>query len=167
MAASFVVYPGSFDPPTAGHLHVIERAAMLFPRVVVAVGHNPRKHTAFSPEERQRMLEEATAHLENVNVECFSGLLVDYLERIGARVILKGLRRVDDFANEWQQERANRSLLPGVETIFLISDAHLMYFGSTLVREVARLGGNTGGLISPEIRSLLEQQGQEDPWLNS
>ena len=167
MSIPFVVYPGSFDPPTSGHLHVIERASRLFSHVVVAVGHNPRKQTAFSPEERQRMLEEATAHLDNVSVECFSGLLVDYLDRIGARVILKGLRRVEDFANEWQQARANRALLPGVETIFLISDAHLVYFGSTLVREVARLGGNTNGLIAPEIRALLKQQGQDDPWLNS
>jgi len=164
MAVPFVVYPGSFDPPTAGHLHIIERASVLFPRVVVAVGHNPRKQTAFSAEERQLLLEHATAHLDNVQVECFSGLLVDFLRRIGARVILKGLRRVEDFANEWQQAKANLSLLPNVDTVFLISDAHLMYFGSTLVREVARLGGDTKGLISEEAQAQLE--GQDDPWLN-
>ncbi len=164
MTDSSVVFPGSFDPPTAGHLHVIERASALFPRVVVAVGHNPRKRSAFTVAERLRMLEQATAHLDNVTIKSFSGLLVDFLKQNDAHVLLKGLRRVEDFANEWQQARANRALLPGVETVFLISDAHLMYFGSTLVREVAHLGGNTRGLVSDDIQAQLEKQA--DPWLN-
>lgn len=164
MTAPSVVYPGSFDPPTAGHLHVIERASRMFPHVLVAVGHNPRKKTTFTAEDRQRMLEDSTAHLGNVTVECFTGLLVEYLKTIDAHVILKGLRRVDDFANELQQAKANRALLPGIITVFLISDAHLLYFGSTLVREVARLGGDTTGLISQKAQAYLV--GQVDPFLN-
>jgi len=114
------VVPGSFDPVTSGHIDVIERAARVFGEVIVAVAPNLSKRTLFTVEERVQMLREATSHLPNVRVDAFEGLLVDYVQSLGANVIVKGLRAVSDFEFEFQMALMNRNLNPGVETVFMI-----------------------------------------------
>ena len=113
------IYPGTFDPVTNGHLDVIERAATTFNSVVVAVAVNPAKHPTFTMEERVEMIRESCQHLDNVEVTCFTGLLVEFAAQVGAPVIVKGLRAVSDFEFEFQMAQMNRKLNPGVETVFL------------------------------------------------
>jgi pantetheine-phosphate adenylyltransferase len=135
------IYPGSFDPLTLGHLDVIERAAAIFPRVLVAVVVNPQKREPlFTLDERKQMIHAATKHLDNVEVEDFRGLLADFARRAGAGVIVKGLRVVSDFESEMSTALMNRSL-SGIDTMFLPSDPKYSFVSSSLVKEVFFLGG--------------------------
>lgn len=150
-AASAAIYPGSFDPLTMGHLDVIERAAAIFPRLLVAVVVNPQKREPlFNLEERKQMLREATAHLGNVEVADFRGLLADFVRRVGVRVIVKGLRVVSDFESEMSTALMNRSL-SGVDTIFLPSDPRFGFISSSLVKEVFLLGGDIGPYVPDAV----------------
>jgi pantetheine-phosphate adenylyltransferase len=149
--------PGTFDPVTNGHLDIIERAAQHFDRVVVAVLDNPGKRPLFAVDERVAMLEETIAHLDGVEVDSFSGLLVEYAERIGADAIVKGLRAVSDFEYEIQMAQMNRRL-SGVETFFISTTPTWSYLSSSLVREVAGLGGDVSSLVPPPVVDRLRER---------
>jgi pantetheine-phosphate adenylyltransferase len=149
--------PGTFDPVTNGHVDIIERAAKQFDRVVVAVLDNPGKQPLFGVEERVAMLKEATGGIDRVEVDSFSGLLVEYAKRMDARVIVKGLRAVTDFEYEIQMAQMNRRL-GGVETFFMTTDPTWSYLSSSLVREVARFGGDVEGLVPPVVAERLREK---------
>jgi pantetheine-phosphate adenylyltransferase len=151
------VYPGTFDPVTMGHLDIIERAARHFD-VVVAVSTNPSKAPLFSLEERIALVKDATASIEGVEVDSFEGLLVDYAGRRGAHLIVKGLRVVSDFEYEMQMAQMNVRLA-GVETLFMVANPTYSFLSSSLVKEVARLGGEVDGLVPPEVARRLRERG--------
>jgi pantetheine-phosphate adenylyltransferase len=154
--------PGSFDPPTNGHIDVIDRAANHLEEVVVAVIANPSKNNMFSLEERTAMLEEALGHLDNVKVDSFDGLLVDYARAHGISLIVKGLRAVSDFEYELQMAQMNTALLPGLDTVFITAKPAWSFLSSSLVKEVARFGGDVEDLVPPAVaRALKERRGQE------
>jgi pantetheine-phosphate adenylyltransferase len=158
-----VVYPGSFDPLTNGHLDVIQRASRLFAKVTVAILENPNKRGQylFTAEERLTIVREATAHLPNVEAATFSGLLVDFVKRVGAQAIVKGLRAVSDYEYELQMAHLNRQLLPGLETLFILSATRYSFVSSTMVKEIARYGGDMSKLVPPAtLRALKAKFGQ-------
>jgi pantetheine-phosphate adenylyltransferase len=149
--------PGMFDPVTNGHLDIVNRAAALFDRVVVAVVENPEKEPLFRAEERVAMLEEAVAGLEGVEVSSFAGLLVDYARERGVDVIVKGLRAVSDFDYELQMAQMNRHL-SRIETYFVPTSPKWSYLSSSLVKQVARFGGDVSGMVPEHVgRSLKER----------
>jgi pantetheine-phosphate adenylyltransferase len=152
--------PGTFDPVTGGHLDVIDRASRHFDTLVAAVLQNPAKDPLFTLDERVTMLKEAVAEMKNVEVDTFSGLLVDYARNRGAAVIVKGLRAVSDFEYELQMAHMNRHL-SDVETFFVMSDPKWSYVSSSLIKEVARFGGDVTGLLPEFVQErLLEQLGR-------
>ncbi|WP_018112317.1 pantetheine-phosphate adenylyltransferase [Thermus igniterrae] len=153
-----VVYPGSFDPLTNGHLDVIQRASRLFAKVTVAILENPNKRGQylFTAEERLAIVREATAHLANVEAHTFSGLLVDFVRRVGAQAIVKGLRAVSDYEYELQMAHLNRQLLPGLETLFILSATRYSFVSSTMVKEIARYGGDVSKLVPPATLRALK-----------
>ena len=151
------VFPGSFDPMTMAHLDVGRRAAALFDRLVIGVLHNPKKAPLFTVEERVAMIREAVAEFDdNVVVEAFDGLTVEFARRQEAGFIVRGLRAVSDFEAELQMAHTNRRLRPGVDTIFLMSALEFGYLSSTLAKEVAQFGGDVGEMVPPPVRSALE-----------
>jgi len=152
---TIAIYPGSFDPVTNGHVNLIERAARMFERVVVAVAMNSQKQGLFTVEERIALLTEVTRSLPAVEVDSFDGLLVDYVRRRGARIVIRGLRAVSDFEYEFQMAHMNHKLYPELETIFLVTGADEFYISSQLVKEVARLGGCVEGLVPAVVRDRL------------
>ncbi|MBI1175385.1 MAG: pantetheine-phosphate adenylyltransferase [Sideroxydans sp.] len=153
-----VIYPGTFDPITRGHEDVVRRAAGLFGEVVVAVAES-RSGTLFSLEERVAMARDAFADFSNVRVEGFNGLLMDYVRTLGARVVLRGLRAVSDFEYEFQMAGMNRSLYPDVETVFLTPAEQYTFISASMVREVARFGGDVSKFVSPLVaEKLLEKR---------
>jgi pantetheine-phosphate adenylyltransferase len=149
--------PGTFDPVTNGHLDIIERAAGHFDGLVVAVLENPAKEPLFSMEERVAMLKEAVAEVPGTEVDSFSGLLVDYARRRGIDVVVKGLRATSDFAYELQMAQMNRRMT-GIETLFMPTSPQWSYLSSTLIKEVARHGGEIGGLVPPFVAERLSQK---------
>ena len=151
------VYPGSFDPVTAGHLDIIERAARIFDHLVVTVFNNPGKEPLFSVEERVAMLREVTSHIPNVEVDSSRGLLIPYVRKVGARVIVKGLRAMSDFDYEFRMALMNKKLDPDVETVFILTSSQYAYLSSSLIKEVASLGGCVTGLVPPAVERRLRQ----------
>jgi len=149
------IYPGSFDPITKGHLDLIERASRIFDRLVVAILINPEKDPLFSVQERVEMLDLVVAHLSNVEVDTFEGLLVDYARRKGARVLLRGIRAVSDYEYELQMALMNRQLEPDIETVFMLPGEAYSYLSSRLVREVARLGGSVKDLVPAVVEERI------------
>ena len=149
--------PGTFDPVTNGHVDIVERAAHQFDRVVVAVLENPGKEPLFGVEERVAMLKAATDGIEGVEIGSFSGLLVEYAKQVGARAIVKGLRAVTDFEYEIQMAQMNQRL-GGVETFFMTTAPTWSYLSSSLVREVARFGGDVSGLVPPVVVERLREK---------
>ena len=149
--------PGTFDPVTNGHLDIIERAAERFDALVVAVLDNPTKQPLFSAEERVGMLKEATVGVANLEVTAFSGLLVEYATRRGIGVIVKGLRAVTDFEYEIQMAQMNHRL-SGVETMFMTTSPQWSFLSSSLVKEVARFGGDVSGLVPPAVAERLAER---------
>ncbi len=147
--------PGSFDPPTNGHIDVIGRALSLFDRVVVAVIDNPSKQTLFTPEERESIFREIYG--DSVEVTSFSGLLVDHVRDVGADTVVKGLRTVEDYEYETQMAQMNHHLT-GMETLFLPTRAQYRFVSSSLVKEVARLGGSVGGLVPDVVEKALKEK---------
>ena len=158
MKRPLAIYPGSFDPPTNGHLDIIVRASRLFPNIVVAVTDNFNKNPTFPLEERLQMLRLATRHLPGVKVEKFNGLLVHYLDKKQSGVIIRGLRAVSDFEYEFQMALMNRRLSRRVETVFLIPDEANTYLSSSLVKEISRLGGPTKGLVPSPVEKIMQQR---------
>lgn len=153
-----VIYPGTFDPVTNGHTDLIERAGRLFDGVVVAIAFNPKKSPLLSLEERCELVEKVTAHLPNVTVTGFSNLLADFVQEQGATVILRGLRAVSDFEYEFQLADMNRRLAPEVESVFLTPANHLSYISSTLIREIASLGGDVSEFVDPAVEAALKKK---------
>jgi pantetheine-phosphate adenylyltransferase len=150
MTKRIAVYPGSFDPLHNGHLDIIERCRPLFDEVIVAVLHNEGKSPLFSVEERVEVIREIVGGHADCRVESFSGLLVDFMERMGARAVVRGLRAVSDFEYEFQMALMNRRLNPRVETVFMMPREDCSYLSSRLVKEVFALGGDLTGLV-PEL----------------
>ncbi len=147
--------PGSFDPVTLGHIDIIERSARHFDEIIVAVIRNPQKtQSLFTLEERQEMLKEATSHLHNVRIEFFTGLLVDFAREHGADAIVKGLRAVSDFDYELQMAQMNQRL-SGIDTFFLSTSPQHSFLSSSLVREVARFGGDVSGMVPEHVHQRL------------
>lgn len=151
-----VICPGSFDPVTMGHLDIIARASGLFDEVIALVIVNPSKNPSFTPQERVSMLERSTAHLDNVSVDQFNGLLVDYVREHDAIAIIKGLRAMSDFEYEFQMSLTNKKLLPTAETIFLTSTSEHLYLNSTLVKQVAGFGGDISTFVPPEVLADIQ-----------
>ncbi|OIP89049.1 MAG: pantetheine-phosphate adenylyltransferase [Syntrophobacterales bacterium CG_4_8_14_3_um_filter_58_8] len=152
------VYPGSFDPITNGHVDIIKRGLGVFDELIVLIAHNPNKKSLFSVEERMEMIREVIRDYENVRVDSFDGLLVEYVKVAGANVILRGLRALSDFEYEFQLALINRRLNRDVETVFLMTGYKWFYTSSTIINEAASLGGSVKGLV-PEIvnQKLLER----------
>ena len=149
------VYPGSFDPVTRGHADLIRRSLAFSDRVVVAVAVNVAKQPLFSLEERVGLIRE-TVRLPNVEVKSFDGLLVDFAKQVGASMLIRGLRAVSDFEYEFQMALMNRTLAPALETVFLVPAFDLTYLSSSLVREVARFGGDVSALVDPVVQQALK-----------
>lgn len=151
------IYPGTFDPITNGHLDIIERARLHFPNLVVAVSQNPGKTPVFTLEERLALAKAALADLDGVEVDSFDGLLVDYAGRRAAGVLVKGLRAVTDFDYELQMAQMNHRLA-GVETMFLVATPAYSFLSSSLVKEVARFGGDVNEFVPPEVAHKLKER---------
>lgn len=151
-----VLYPGSFDPIHNGHVEIVETASRLFGRVVVAAMRNPQKgEPLFTLEERQELIEDSLAHLDNVEVTMFSSLVVDLAHEVGADMIVKGLRAVSDFESELQMAQMNKSI-SGVDTLFVPSASRNSFLASKLIREVARFGGDVTTMVPPPVASRLK-----------
>jgi len=149
------VYPGSFDPLTYGHLDVIERAAFLFEEVIVAVSRNASKKPLFSVAERVDMLKTVLAPFPNVKVDSFDGLTVNYAKQNGANAIIRGLRAISDFENEFMMALTNKKLAPTIETVFLMTRAEYSFISSSGVKELASFGGCVRELVPPEVEQRL------------
>ena len=152
------IYPGTFDPVTLGHLDVIRRAAKVFDRLVVAVADGGRKKPWFSADERVGMLKAVTADIPGVQISTFSGLLMDYVRAQGANVVVRGLRAFADFEYEFQMALTNRKLAPDIETVFFMTSEQHSYVSSTVVREVAELGGDTSGFVTPYVQQVVQRK---------
>jgi pantetheine-phosphate adenylyltransferase len=152
------IYPGSFDPPTNGHLDLMERSSKLFDQVVVAILTNLEKQPLFTVKERVAMLESVTSSLPNVTVDTFSGLLVDYAVRKNAHVIVRGIRAFSDYEYELQMALMNRKLEPKVETVFLMPGESYAYISSRLVREIVQHGGSVKDLVPPAVEERLRRK---------
>jgi pantetheine-phosphate adenylyltransferase len=155
MKPILAIYPGSFDPVTNGHLDLIERGAQIFDRLIVAVLRNLEKEPLFTTQERAEMLTEATRKFENVEIEIFDGLLVDYVQQRKAHVILRGIRAISDYEYELQMALMNRKLAPHVETVFMMPAESYSYLSARLVREIARLGGDVSSLVPATVLQRL------------
>ncbi|MEE8060301.1 MAG: pantetheine-phosphate adenylyltransferase [Gemmatimonadales bacterium] len=152
------VYPGSFDPPTKGHEDIIRRSLALFDKLIVAVAINVHKQPLFTPEERVAMLEPTFADEPRVEFATFDVLLADFARTVGALFIVRGLRAVSDFEYEFQMALMNRQLHPTLETVFLVPPVHLTYLSSSLVREVAQLGGDVSPFVHPVVATALARK---------
>jgi pantetheine-phosphate adenylyltransferase len=151
------IYPGSFDPPTLGHLDVIERAARLFDRLIIGVGVNTSKAPFLTMDERVEALRACTSHLPGVEVELFHGLLIDYVRSKNAKAIVRGLRATADFDYEFQMAMVNRRLAEEIETVLLMTKWEHSYLSSSIVREVALLGGDFTGLVPPAVADMVAE----------
>ena len=149
------IYPGSFDPLTSGHVDIIERGARIFDAIIVAILANVEKTPLFTENERISIIREVFKGRENVQVEAFSGLLVEYAQRKNATVLVRGLRAVSDFEYEFQMALMNRHLAPGLETVFMMPDEKYTYISSRLIKEVFTLGGEITGLVPPVVEEKL------------
>ncbi len=154
----FAIYPGTFDPITNGHVDLVERGARMFERLIVSVAANPNKQPLFSLEERVELARAALAHLPTVEVRGFDILLVNYAKTVGAHVILRGLRAVADFEFEFQLASMNRRLDPEVESIFLTPAEQYSFLSSSLVREIAKLGGDITPFVHPQVSMALAKK---------
>lgn len=153
MNNSTVIYPGSFDPVTLGHLDIIKRAAAMFDKLIVVVMNNVNKSCSFSPEERRDMICKAVKELPNVEVDFYDGLLADYARIRGASAIIKGLRAMSDFEYEFQMALTNKKLNPAVETLFLTTSTQYMYLSSSVVKQIASMNGDISDFVPQEIHS--------------
>lgn len=152
------IYPGSFDPVTNGHLDIVERGLNLFDRIIVTILFNPGKTALFSVQERKAMLEESLRKFDNVEVDSFNGLLVDYAAQRGAQGILKGMRAVSDFEYEFQMALMNRRLNRDVQTVFLMTGLRWIFTSSSIIKEAARFGGNINGMVPPLVQRKLKEK---------
>jgi len=152
------VYPGTFDPITNGHIDLVSRAARVFSKVIVAIAESPHKSPLLSLDERISLSRNELTGLKNVEVLGFSNLLVEFVQQIGAGVLIRGLRAVSDFEYEFQLASMNRRLAPNVETLFLTPDEEYSFISSSLVKEIARLDGDVSGFVSEEVRQAMRHR---------
>lgn len=152
------VYPGMFDPVTNGHLDVIKRGSVIFDKLVVSVGCNPLKEALFSVEDRMEMIKNNVRDFKNVEVDCFSGMLVDYLKKQKTNIILRGIRTVSDFEYEFQRALTNRVLNREVETVFVMTSEQYSFLNSTLIKEAVSLGGSVSQFVPPDVERRLKEK---------
>ncbi len=152
------IYPGSFDPITKGHLNIIERAAKMFDKLIVAILINSSKNSLFSMEERLELIRESTKHLPNVELDFFSGLLVDYAKKREANILIRGLRAVSDFEVEMQMALVNHKLNSALDTVFLCSDSEFAYLSSSIVKEIAFFGGDISDFVSEHVAVAVKDK---------
>lgn len=155
------VYPGTFDPITLGHEDLIRRAVTLFDHVIVAIADSDQKRPSFSGAERVALARKVLGDLPNIEVQSFSGLLMDFVRQQEAKVIVRGLRAVSDFEYEFKMAATNRTLCPAVETIFLTPSEHFMFVSSTVVRELAHFGADLSAFVRPEVEEAIRLRHQE------
>jgi len=153
-----VIYPGTFDPITNGHLDIIERATTLFDLVTIGVTTNPAKNPLFTVAERVAMIHEVTQNFSNIRIDSFTGLLVDYAQRLGAAAIIRGLRAISDFEYEFQMALVNRKISDGIVTVFLMPNEKYTYLNSTIVKELATFGGDVSCFVPPQIEAHIKQK---------
>lgn len=158
MRTHSVIYPGTFDPITNGHVDLAERAARLFDRVVVAIAYSEKKTPLFKLEQRAELCQAALAHLDNVEVMSFSNLLIDFAKSQGSSCVLRGLRAVADFEYEFQLANMNRAMYPAFESIFLTPSEHLSYISSSLVREIAALDGDVSPFVPEPVNQAIRKR---------
>lgn len=151
MSERKAIYPGTFDPITLGHMSVVKRALIVFDKIIVAVAKDSHKNTFFTYDERYKILKEVFNENPRVEVMQFEGLLVEFAKKIGVNVILRGLRTVSDFEYEFQMALTNRKIDNSIETVFIMAEDHVSYFSSSLVREIAKLGGDISSLVPPQV----------------
>jgi len=151
------IYPGSFDPMTLGHLDIIQRSSRLFDSVIMAVVANPGKSPLLSVEERKKLIEQATRGLKGVEVDAFQGLTVDYARQNNVHILIRGLRAISDFEAELAMAQTNRGLFPELETIFLMSKAEYSFISSSIVKEIARLGGDASQFVPQPVNDYLKE----------
>jgi pantetheine-phosphate adenylyltransferase len=156
--AKIAVYPGTFDPVTYGHIDLIKRATKIFDKVIVAVADNPSKGTLFSVEERVSMLKDAVKGMKSVVVDDFDGLVVDYVKRSGANVMIRGLRMLSDFEYEFQMALTNRKLRDEIETIFMMPCESYSYISSKLIKEASSLGANVRNFVPAKVQKRLREK---------
>jgi pantetheine-phosphate adenylyltransferase len=156
--ANLVIYPGSFDPITYGHVNIVERALNIFDRIIVAVAINTSKSGTFSIEERVAMMQEVFKDEPDVEVDSFSGLLVDYVRSRKAQAILRGIRTVTDFDYEFQMALANKSLDPNVEQVFMMTEGKYLYHSSSIIKEIVSLGGAVEEMLPPIVEKKLSEK---------
>ena len=152
------VYPGSFDPVTMGHLDIVERTSQIFDKVVIGVLNNRAKSPLFSVEERVNMLKEVTADLPNVEVQSFAGLLIDFVRKNEAQIIVRGLRAITDFEYELQMAQTNRVMAPEVDTLFLTTNLRYSYLSSSIVKEIAAGGGDISAFVHPYVAERMRMK---------
>ena len=159
---TLAVYPGTFDPITNGHVDILRRSLKIFDRVVVALAENVRKAPLFSIDERRKLIADALGGDARLEVDAFQGLLADYCRRRGASVVIRGLRALADFEYEFQSAHMNRRLAPDVETLFLMTSEESFYVSSSLVKEVALMGGDVSRMVPPAVEAALRRKFEEN-----
>ena len=155
MSERIAIYPGTFDPPTNGHLDIVQRAAQLFDRVVVGVGMNPAKKTFFSDDERIALMRDACAAHPNVEVQGFDTLTVEFARSVGARFVIRGIRALSDFEFEFEMANMNRRLAPEVEMVFLMTSPEYLFLSASRVKELAAFGASVDGMVPPAVAKRL------------
>jgi pantetheine-phosphate adenylyltransferase len=158
MSERVAIYPGSFDPPTNGHLDIVERSARLFDRVVVGVGRNLAKKTLFSADERIALMRDACARHRNVEVQAFDGLQVDFAKAVGATFIIRGIRALSDFEFEFEMGNMNRSLAPGIEMVYLMTAPEYLFLSASRVKELVAFGAPVDAYVPPNVAKRLKAQ---------
>jgi len=151
------VYPGTFDPLTCGHMDIIERASALLDKLIVAIYENPDKKPLFSLEQRVKLVEKAIVGLPNVQVKPFKGLIVDFMHQVGAKVMVRGLRANSDFEREFEMALMNKELAPDVELVCLMTSSRYQFLSSSLIKEVAMLGGRLEGMVPDNVAAALKE----------
>jgi pantetheine-phosphate adenylyltransferase len=152
------VYPGTFDPFTCGHLDIVHRASTVFDQIIILLAENTQKKTMFDMQARKAMMEEIFKDHPQVKVQTFDGLLIHYMQQAQHRVILRGLRTVSDFEYEFQMAQANKTMKTDIETFFMITQSQYSFISSTLIKEIARLGGNVEGMVPPVVQKALKEK---------
>jgi pantetheine-phosphate adenylyltransferase len=150
------IYPGSFDPVTNGHIDIAKRGLKLFDRIIIAILHNPGKHSLFSVEERLELLHESMSGIDNIEFDTFDGLLVDYAQKRNAIAVLRGMRAVSDFEYEFQLALMNRKLNREIETVFLMTGLRWIFTSSSIIKEAARFGGDVSDMVPPEVNRRIK-----------
>lgn len=161
MRSKVAIYPGSFDPPTFGHMNIVERGLGIFQKIIIAVARNTSKKSLFNPEERVELLKKLFKGRRDVEIDYFEGLLADYAKQKKTNAILRGLRTVADYEYELQMSFANKNLYPKLETIFMMTESRFSHISSTIIKEIAYFGGSVKGLVHPLVEKTIKTKLKE------